>query len=146
MVVVELRAIDQSPAGSYPGSRALEQAPVEDALRRDDQWGEGSTMKDFGPQRECAARFQRFDRENSDHFDSGENWRGLKMPILTFDSDKKDGLLSYQWQVKVFDRGHGFKKVLTREQPDVDVMADGANMWSLEARFGYEIVQESMKA
>ena len=36
--------------------------------------------------------------------------------------------------------------MLTREQPDIDVMADGVDMWGLDTRFGYKIVHENMKA
>ena len=136
----------QSPAESYPGSRAADQAPVEDVLRRDGQWGKGGSIRGFGPERESAAHFQRFDRQNSDHFDSGGNWRNMKRTIPTFDSIKKDAFVSYQAQVKKFGRRHDIEKVSTGEQPNVDVMVDGVNMWDLEARFRYRIVQENMKA
>ena len=33
----------QSPGGSYSGSRAAEQTPVDDVLNKDGQWGEGGT-------------------------------------------------------------------------------------------------------
>ena len=46
----------------------------------------------------------------------------------------------------MFGRRYGFEQVLAGEQSGVDVMADGVNMWGLEARFGYKIVQEITKA
>ena len=46
----------------------------------------------------------------------------------------------------MFGKWHGFEIVMTRERLDVDVMADGASMWNIEARFGHKIVQENMKA
>ena len=49
-------------------------------------------------------------------------------------------------QVKMFSRWYGFEIVLTREQLDVDVMADGVSMWNIETRFGHRIVQENIKA
>ena len=64
-----------------------------------------------------------------------------------FDSNKKEAFISYQAQVNKFGRRqHGFEKVLTGEQLDVDVMADGVNMWGVEPRPGYELVQKSTKA
>ena len=42
---------------------------------------------------------------NSDHFNSGGSWKNLKMPISTFDSNKKDAFLSYKTHVKVFVDG-----------------------------------------
>ena len=43
-------------------------------------------------------------------------------------------------------RRHSFEKVLTGEQPEICVMADGVSIWGLEAKFGHKIVQESIKA
>ena len=63
------------------------------------------------------------------------------LPILTFDSNEKDAFLSYQTQVKMFGKLHGFEKVFTGERPDVNIMADGVNMLDLEAKFGHNIVQ-----
>ena len=63
----------QTSAGSYPGSRAAEQAFVGDILRRDGQWEESGTMRGFGPERESIAHFLRYYMQNSDHLDSGGN-------------------------------------------------------------------------
>ena len=125
--------------GSYPGSRAAEQVPVENVLRRDDQWGEGDTIRGSGPELESTEHFKHFDCQNSDHFDTGGNRKYLKMSVLTFDS--KDASCSYQ-TVKMFGRRHDFEKVLTGEQSDVDVMADGVNIWDVEARFEFKSSRE----
>ena len=45
----------------------------------------------------------------------------------------------------MFNRGHSLDKVLSGEQPDLDIMAVRVTMWHLEPRFGYMIVQENMK-
>ena len=50
------------------------------------------------------------------------------MSIPTFDNKKDGAFLSFQTQVKMFGRRHGFKKMSTGEQLDVDVMTDGVDM------------------
>ena len=45
----------------------------------------------------------------------------------------------------MFGRRYGFEKVSAVEQHDVDVMADGGNLWGLEARYGHKIVQDNTK-
>ena len=93
----------QSPAASCPGSRAAEQAPAEEVLCRDVQWGEGGTIRSFDPERESAAHFQRFDRQLLDYFDCGVKWtKHLKMSVPTLDANKKDAFFCYHTQFKMY--------------------------------------------
>ena len=70
------------------------------------------------------------------------------MLIPTFDSNNnEDACISYQTQVKMFGRRHGFERVFTGEQADVDtIIVDGVNMWCLRNRFEHKIIQENIKA
>ena len=72
-----------SLAGSYPDFRVAGQAPVEDVPRRDDQRGEGGTIRGFGPARESAAMF------GVGHSVSGMDTIGFKPTIPVF-NDKQD--------------------------------------------------------
>ena len=72
-----------SLAGSYLDSRVAGQAPVEDVPRRDDQRGEGGTIRGFGPAREPAAMF------GVGHSVSGMDTIGFKPTIPVF-NDKQD--------------------------------------------------------
>ena len=95
--------------------------PVEDVLRRNDQRGEDGTIRSFGPERESAAHFRLFDKNKFGYFESGGNWRNLKISISTFDCNKKHMFFSYQAQSKMFGSWNGFEKVMTGEQPGVYV-------------------------
>ena len=124
--VTELDRSATSSAGGCPSSRdANEGVPVEDVPRRDDQWGEGGTVRGLGPARESA---DISGYRGVDDFMGG----GFKQSVPTF-----DGRLfpRYQQEAILFARHYGFESVFTETaaQRDVNVEDTDVSTARLEA-------------
>ena len=124
-----------SLTGNYPGFWVADQAPVEDASRRDGQRGEGGTIRNFGPARESAAMFGFVPDV------SGMSISSFKPTILVFNG-KQESFSRWKQESVVFSKRYGFDAMFTRadEFQDVNVEDSDCPMESLLDEFGANIV------
>ena len=121
-----------SLAGSYPGFRVAGQVPVEDVPRRDDQRGESSTIRGFGPAHESAAMF------GVGYGVSGTDSSGFKPTIPVFNG-KQDSFSRWKQESFIYSRRYGFDAVFTRadESQDLNVGDPDCPIERLQDEFGW---------
>ena len=130
-----------SLAGSYPGFRVAGQAPVEDVPRRDDQRGEGGTIRGFGPAQESAAMF------GVGYGVSGMDSSGFEPTIPVFNGEQ-DSFSRWKQESFIYSRRYGFDAVFTRadECQDLNVGDPYCPIERLQDEFGVDIVISHLNA
>ena len=129
-----------SSAGGCPSSRdANAGVPVEDVPRREDQWGEGGTVRGLGPARESAdiSGFYR----GVDDFIGGR----FKQSVPTFDGTM---FPRYKQEAILFACHYGFESEFTEAGAprDVNVGDTDVSTARLEAEFGRKAVNMHLSA